>query len=335
MKQLLLTLLVVASVVACTPKETYRKNSGFVFGTMYNIVYKSDKDLQQEILDRLKIYDASLSTYNKESIISRINRNEDVEVDTFFMEVFNQAQYFHQLSEGAFDITVKPLSMLWKFGGQRPDTITIAQYDSLVAIAQDSISAFVGMDKVKLEGRRVVKDDPRIMLDANALAEGCGIDIAASVLDEHGVTDYMVEIGGELRLKGVNQKGERWRIGIDRPTADNDILNRKMQKVLSLTDCAVSTSGWYRQYYMREDGLRLTHIIHPKTGCPIKPEVESVTVVGPNTMTTDALATTFSVVGIEKTREIVSNIEGIDVYIYYLDENGAMQEIELHGREKE
>lgn len=319
--------LLVFIVASCKSNEGYKTNKGFVFGTTYTFIYKSDEDLNEKVMERLKLYDMSLSTYNKESLISKVNRNEEVDVDTFFTKVFRKAEEIYSLSGGAFDITVKPLSSLWKFDGHRHDTITVEQYEALMRVAKDSLSAFVGMDKVRLEGTRVVKVDNRVQLNANALAEGCGIDLAASVLDEYGVTDYMVEIGGELRLKGRNPKGERWRIGIDSPTEENEIWNRQLQRVVSLTDCAVSSSGGYRQYIWREDGQRLSHIIDPRLGVPVQSEIMSVTVVGPNTMTTDALATTFTVVGIDKTLQMMQTLEDIEVYIIYSDDNGQMKEV--------
>lgn len=319
--------LLVFIVASCKSNEGYKTNKGFVFGTTYTFIYKSDEDLNEKVMERLKLYDKSLSTYNKSSLISKVNRNEEVDVDTFFTKVFRKAEEIYSMSGGAFDITVKPLSTLWKFDGQRHDTITVEQYEALMRVAKDSLSAFVGMDKVRLEGTRVVKVDNRVQLNANALAEGCGIDLAASVLDENGVTDYMVEIGGELRLKGRNPKGERWRIGIDSPTEENEIWNRQLQRVVSLTDCAVSSSGGYRQYIWREDGQRLSHIIDPRLGVPVQSEIMSVTVVGPNTMTTDALATTFTVVGIDKIQQMMQTLEDIEVYIIFSDDNGQMKEV--------
>lgn len=329
MKQSIYLLLFLIFVTSCSKEVEYITNKGFVFGTTYTFTYKSDKDLSADMLARLKQYDASLSPFNKESIISKINRNEDVEVDTFFARVYNKAYEMYLLSGGAFDITVKPLSKLWRFDGEKHDTITMAQYEQLVRVARDSLSSFIGMDKVKLENYRVVKEDERIELNANALAEGCGIDLAADLLDERGVTDYMVEIGGEMRLKGKNPKGERWRIGIDSPMGESVLSNRQLYKIVSLTDCAVSTSGGYRQYIWREDSVKLSHIIDPRTGVPVESDILSVTVIGPNTMTTDALATTFTVVGIEKTKEILSKMKGIEVYIIYRDGENSVSEMKL------
>lgn len=334
MKQSIYTclLFVAMFVVSCTPSVEYKTNHGFVFGTTYTLIYKHDKDLQKAVMDRLRLYDASLSPYNQNSIISKVNRNEDVEVDTFFMKVFNKAEEIYRLSGGVFDITLRPLSRLWKFDSQRHDTITVAQYESLIAVAKDSLSVFVGMDKVRLDGRKIVKADERVQLNANALAEGCGIDLAAEVLEEHGVTDYMVEIGGELRLKGRNPRGERWRIGVDSPEEGNILEERKLQRILNLTNCAVSSSGGYRQYIWRADGKRLSHIIDPRTGAPVETEIESMTVIGPNTMTTDALATTFTVLGVEGTREMLRVMEGIRAYVIYRDKDGTLQELELGDR---
>lgn len=335
MKTLRIAALIAAAtaMAGCSPRERYIKNEGFVFGTTYNIVYKHTADLSADILKRLKAYDQSLSTFNDSSIISRINRNESAVADTFFVTVFNKAKEFNQLSGGRFDITIAPLSRLWKFGNHRPDTITTSQYDSIVTKI-DSVKAFVGMDKVWLEGNTVCKADPRVRLDACALAEGYGIDIAAQVLEEHGITDYMVEIGGEIHAKGLNPHGKAWRIGIDRPVEGSTAANRTMQHIISLTNCAISTSGSYRQFYYTDKGERLSHTIDPRSGHPVKHSMLSVSVVGPNTMTTDAIATTLMVAGPDEALAIADSLPGIEAHIIYLDADGIEKEQMTDGFSK-
>lgn len=199
-----------ALLAGCRSAEPqYVRNEGYVFGTTYHYTYAHSADLGQAIALKLRQYDASLSTFNRNSIISRVNRNEDVEVDTFFVTVFRRAQQINRLSGGAYDLTVAPLLDAWGFGFANADSITPQLIDSLMQ--------FVGMDKIDLDGRRVVKADSRVRIEACSLAEGYGVDVAASVLDSAGVTDYMVEIGGEVHVRGRNPKGELWHIAVDKP----------------------------------------------------------------------------------------------------------------------
>lgn len=311
-------------------QQEYIKETGYVFGTTYHITYKYDRSLEEEMLERLRAYDNSLSTFNKNSIISKINRNEEVETDEYFETVYNKAKEIYELSGHRFDITIKPLSRLWKFGDNTPDTISNAVIDSIMDKV-DSVKAFIGFDKTHLEGKHLVKDDSRIMIEAAALAEGYGIDVAASVFEEHGVTDYMVELGGELHVKGLNPQGRKWRISIDKPIEGSNELNRASQNIIGITDCAVSTSGSYRQFYYTQDGRRMQHTIDPLTGRPVEHGMLSVTVVGPNTMTTDALSTTCMVLGPDKALELIESLEGIEVYMIYEDDDKQQKELMTEG----
>lgn len=334
MLRTLFTIAAAASLLAaCTrPDGKYYRNTGFVFGTTYNIVYRHTADLQDSILLRLKQYDNSLSTYNPNSVISRINRNETDTVDAMFAHVYRNALKFNELSGGVFDITVAPLSRLWKFAGDHPDTISVATYDSIVALVPQ-VMPYVGIASTHLSGDTViVKSDPRTTFDACALAEGYGIDLAAQVLEEYGVADYMVELGGELHMRGVNPQGIPWRIGVDKPVENGNILDgRTMQLILSLTDCSVSTSGSYRQFYYTADGRRLQHTIDPRTGRPVEHGMLSVTVIGPNTMTTDALSTSFMVLGPEPARQLAATMDSIEVYFIYEDSLRQVREYMSDG----
>ena len=322
-------LLVVAtiSLAACQSHiPTYQRNTGFVFGTSYNLIYRADSSLANQVMARLGAYDASLSVYNKNSLLSSLNANDTVAADSLLLYVVSQAKHFHHLSNGAFDITVEPLSRLWRFTSDlRDDTISVERFDSLVA-GLDTVMPLVGLDKITIDGNVIRKADRRMKINANALAEGYGIDLAAYVLDEAGVTDYMVEIGGEIHCRGLNPRGGKWRIGIDQPIEGSGVLDRKTQRIIEVTDCAVSTSGFYRQCYHIADGRRVQHTIDPRTGMPVTHSMESVTVVGPNTMTTDALCTTLMVLGPDSALQKIDSYPGIEAYIIYRDEHGIERE---------
>lgn len=333
MSKFISSIFIASLLVGCkvgAPQSEYKYDSGFVFGTDYNFVYRADVDYNDTILERLKLYDASLSTYNGNSIISRVNRNDSVVVDSFFTYVYNKAKEFYRLSEGCFDISVEPLSALWKFGKNHSDTISVDEYNQILSKV-DSVRDFIGLEKTELRDGQIIKADDRIRLNACALAEGFGIDIAASVLEEHGVTDYMVEIGGELHTKGNSPSGRAWRIGVDKPIEGSDYSTRSNQIIVAINDGAISTSGSYRQFYYTADGRRLSHTIDPRTGQPIEHNTISVTVVGPNTITTDALATTFMVLGYERGLALADSIDGIDAFFVFEVEKDSFNTVMTNG----
>lgn len=304
----------------------FRHNSGFVFGTSYSLIYRSRADLCPLVMARLAEYDSSMSVFNPASTITRLNEGDSVVADTMMLHVVGLAKKFHEFSGGAFDITVEPLSRHWRFTRHlENDTISVEQWQALVA-GLDTVMPLVGMDKISVRGNVVRKADRRMKLNANALAEGFGIDLAARVLEENGVTDYMVEIGGEIHCRGVSPRGGKWRVGIDSPIEGSNMLNRQSQRVVELTDCSVSTSGSYRQCYHVADGRRVQHTIDPRTGMPVAHAMESVTVVGRNTLTTDALCTTLMVLGPDSALGKIASLPDTEAYIIFRDADGNLVE---------
>ena len=320
-------LLSVVFLVSCLPKTSqspeYIKISGGTFGTYYHITYlhPEGKNLQTEIEAKFQEFDASLSTFNMQSIISKINKNEDVEVDDFFIQMYDEAVQVSQNTHGAFDITVAPLINAWGFGfgtKDRKETPDVA-----------AILPYIGFHKISLQNQRLVKADPRMMLDASAIAKGQSADVIGELLESEGCEHFMVEIGGEIACKGLNPKGKKWQIGIDRP---DEILfeeQRPLQTVLSLTDCGMATSGNYRQYYYR-NGKKYAHTIHPVTGYPVDHNLLSATVVSSSSMRADAYATAFMVLGVDSSLAICNRLpdvacyliaegEGKDYEVYYSD----------------
>lgn len=290
----------------------YKTTSGFVFGTSYNITYQSDENCDEEIKAVLDSVDFSLSPFNKESIITAVNENRDTKVDAYFTEVFNLAKEVHKATDGAFDITVAPLVNVWGFGFKEGHFPSDREVDSLKAI--------VGFDKVRLEGGKVVKDDPRIMLDCSAIAKGFAVDKIAEMLKRHGVRNYLVEVGGEIVAAGTNPKGKDWSIGVTKPVDDSLSVNSEMQMVVSLTDCALATSGNYRNYYIK-DGRKYAHTINPKTGRPAESDLLSATVIAATCAEADAFATGFMTLGREKTLDVLKKHNGIR-YILIYDKDG-------------
>ena len=215
LKILFLIVLAVASVIIIARQKNtpYQRNTGFIFGTIYNVSYQSSHDLQPEIEAELKRVDASLSPFNKQSIITAVNNNRPVKLDDRFIEVFTLAEKISKETNGAFDITVAPLVNEWGFGfktGVAPTRHVI-----------DSLRAIVGYQKVRLQDGVIRKADPRIMLDCSAIAKGYGSDCVARLLRKHGIDNFMVEIGGEVVTSGINPDRMPWRIGVTKPVDDS------------------------------------------------------------------------------------------------------------------
>ena len=307
---------IVIGLALYVPKQRsvpFQKNTGFVFGTVYNITYESDKDLQKEIEAELQKVDNSLSPFNPTSVISKINRNENVEIDDMFAEVFSLAEKISAETDGAFDITVAPMVNAWGFGfktGNMPDSRQL-----------DSLRAIVGFHKVALENGRVVKKNRRTMLDCSAIAKGYGCDVVARFLQGKGIKNYMVEIGGEIVTCGVNDQRMPWKIGVTKPTDDSLSVNEELQTVLNVTNKAMATSGNYRNFYYK-NGKKYAHTIDPKTGCPVQHNILSATVLADDCATADAYATSFMVLGLDKAKKVLEKHPELMAYFIYSDKNG-------------
>ena len=281
------------------PKLQYYHHQGHIFGTYYNIRYEGSQDLHEAIQQRLKDFDYSLSMFNKESVISRVNRNEPVEVDSLFALMFAEAQQISQLSGGAFDITVAPLVHAWGFGKKTNDPKVKAQEINI-----DSIKAFVGYHKIQLQDLHVLKADDRITLDASAIAKGYACDVVANLLREQGCENLLVDIGGEVVMQGLNDRGQAWRVGISKPKIDATGMENELQEVIESTQLCMATSGNYLQYYF-VDGQRRSHTIDPRSGRPVEHSLLSATVVANSCMRADALATACMVLGANEALQMI------------------------------
>ena len=307
-----LVLLIVGTVLIIRQQQSmpYQKCSGLIFGTTYHVTYQYDDDLHAEVVAKLKEVDAALSMFNEQSTISKINNNEAVKPDKMFLDVFQLAQQISQDTQGAFDITVAPLVNIWGFGfkhGQEPTTHAI-----------DSLRQFVGYQKVSYNGKTIQKQDPRIMLDCSAIAKGYGTDVVARLLDEKGITNYLVEIGGEVVTRGISEKRVPWKIGVTKPTDDTLHVGNDLQTVLNVTDKAMATSGNYCNFYYK-GGRKYAHTIDPKTGRPVQHNILSATVLCNQCAKADAYATAFMVMGLDKAREVLERNPDLMVYFIYDD----------------
>ena len=278
-----------------TPKTQYYHNQGKIFGTYYNIRYESTEDHHDSIQAVLKAVDQSLSMFNSNSVISKVNRNDCVVLDSLFITMFNEAQTISQLSNGAFDITVAPLVNAWGFG--KNTALGDEAKRLLGKKAQiDSIKTFVGYDKVHLVNHCLQKDEERITLDASAIAKGYACDIVANTLRNLECENLLVDIGGEVVLQGVNDKGQAWKVGISKPKNNGEGMDNTLQEVIASTNLCMATSGNYLQYYIVGNERR-SHTIDPRTGYPVEHSLLSATVSASSCMRADALATACMVLG--------------------------------------
>ena len=303
-KRLLLVLLAV-SLSACFPSNDSGKKEihlqGRTMGTTYNIKVVATIEqvealqLQQKIDDSLKQVNQEMSTYIPDSELSRFNQSqstEPVEISSGFARVLKESIRLGELSNDKLDITVGPLVNLWGFGPeQRPETVPS---EDLLA----STRARVGLKNLHLSGNQLSKDIPNLYVDLSTTAKGYGVDVIAELIEANGITNYLVEIGGEMRLRGFKHTGELWAIAIEKPIFDPSGEHRAVQQVIIPKDNAVATSGDYRNYF-EIDGQRFSHIIDPGTGKPINHNLVSVTVIHPSSMTADGLSTTLLVMGAE------------------------------------
>jgi FAD:protein FMN transferase len=293
------------------------KIAGNAQGTTYHITYiPGNKTINKEPIDSIfRKIDSSLSTYVPASTISRINKNDtSVVADDFFMDVFNRSVEVSATTNGLFDMTVAPVINAWGFGFTKKAKVDSAMIDSLLD--------FVGYKLVRLDGRKLVKKKPPVMLDFNAIAQGYTVDILAAYLESKGITDYLVELGGEVKAKGKKSKQSYWTVGIDQPN-EEPIDGRPLQSVIQLKDRALATSGNYRKFYV-EDGEKRAHIIDPRTGYPAKHNLLSATVLAADCATADAYATAFMVMGMEKARQFLTEHSELQLDVFFIyDENGV------------
>lgn len=294
----------------------YQHDEGFIFGTVYHVTYQHDKDLKPAIEAEMKKVDNALSTFNKSSIISLVNQNKPVELNDMFTDVFTMSESISKETGGAFDITVAPLVNLWGFGFKHSS----APSKHLI----DSIRAFVGYQKVSLRQGKIIKKDPRLMLDCSAIAKGYGVDVVASYLRKQGIKNFIVEIGGEIVSSGISEKRLPWKIGVTKPVDDSTQIDQEIQTILNVTDKAMATSGNYRNFYYK-DGKKFAHTIDPMTGYPVQHNILSATVLADRCATADAYATSFMVMGLDKAKVILEHHPELMVYLIYADKNGKNQ----------
>jgi thiamine biosynthesis lipoprotein len=314
--------------VSCNQENLIQvKFSGSAQGTYYAVTYYSSSgtNYQTEIESLLDAFDQSVSMWVPNSIISKINRDEsDVYPDEIFNELFSMSKEVYKGTQGAFDPTVGPLVNAWGFGFT--DRMKVDQN------VVDSLLPLIGFNKVKRENEKIFKDDPRIQFDFNAIAQGYSVDLVGKLLEEKGITNYLIDIGGEVLGKGMKPNNEFWKVGIEKPS-DNAGYGEGLKAIVNLHNKAMATSGNYRKFY-EENGVRYSHTIDPKTGYPVQHSLLSVSVLANDCGTADAWATACMVSGLENSKELINSNPEMEAYFIYSDENGNLKTYFTPGFEK-
>jgi thiamine biosynthesis lipoprotein len=307
-----LFLIISSFIFSCEEKVEFFKIEGETQGTTYSIIYEGDHpDLKKDIDSLLNVFDMSMSTYEPNSTISKINKGNNIPVDSFFIEMYEKAREVHKKSNGAFDITLGPIVNVYGFGYEEVET----EIDSILI---DSLLQYVGMEKIKIENSFMIKDDINVKLSSNAISQGQAVDMLCNYLESAGINNYMAEIGGELRTSGLKYNN-KWKVGIDKPFEGNNVPGENIQTVLHITDKALASSGNYRHFYIRK-GKKYSHTIDPKTGYPAFQDIKSSTIIADDCMSADAYATACMVLGLEKSIKLVESQADLDAYFVYTDQ---------------
>ncbi len=291
-----LCIIVALAYTGCKESE-YHRTEGLIWNTAYHITFKGDKSLEDSVMTVLDDVGKSLNVFDTTSLVSRVNRNISTVVDEHFKRVYKASLDVNSKSCGMFDPTLSPLITAWGFGmGHTPtaDTLNI-----------DAIMKYVGIGKTHLNGDTLVKENPDISFNFSAVAKGYACDAVGAMLRRNEVTDYLVEIGGEIVASGVSPSMTQWKVSIDRPVVSDSIIHDS-SAIIKLTDAGLATSGNYRNFHM-EKGHRFGHTISPKTGRPVATDVVSATVIAPTAMMADAMATACMAAGSEVSKTMMSS----------------------------
>ncbi|SDG66695.1 thiamine biosynthesis lipoprotein [Chitinophaga filiformis] len=328
-KQLLI-LCFILCISAATSAQRLVTVEGKAQGTYYIIKYLSDDttSLQHAIDSLFADIDQSLSLYKPGSLINRFNEGIGVQMDHHMQAVVTRSLQISKASNGAFDITVKPLVDVWGFGVRKPAVQKIPAADTLRRVLQ-----YVGYRYLQVRGQQLTKKKKGVEIDCNGIAQGYTSDVMARLLEQKGITNYLVDVGGELCSRGHNQHGKVWTVGIERPaTDDNDY---PVQALLALDNKAITTSGNYRRFF-DQGGTRFAHSINPATGEALHSNIISVTVIARDAITADGFDNALILMGVERGLSFISQHPeyGLEAYFIFKDEKGKIQERFSPGFEK-
>ena len=324
--KIIIPLLLAVAVVALIAKDCERNTAkpaqpsvtlrGEALGTFYQItaIGSLPDNFQQRLDSLFEVANRSMSIFDKSSLLSRINRGETAVADNHIIHCVEIAQKVSQISDGAYDITIKPLVEAFGFAGKHPNyTVNV-----------DSLLQFVGYEKLSVEGNTIRKSDPRVMIDLNSIAKGYTVDLAARLVESTGCESYLVDIGGEIYCRGTNPRGEKWGVGIETPFEGNfSLTGEHITTIVRVSDTGMATSGNYRNFRTDSEGNKYTHIIDPRTGENTTSSLLSATVLAESCTLADAYGTMFIALGLERSREVAERESIAALFIY--DEGGKMR----------
>ena len=311
------------AVTSCNDQPQKMVLQGFAQGAGYAVTYydMEGRDFQSGVDSIFHAVDMSVNLWVDNSVICKVNRNEDVILDNIFIDNFNIAQKAAQLSDGYFDPSISPLVGAWGFSAKNGDSITPQLIDSLRLL--------VDYRKVRIEDGKVIKENPAMQLDFNAIAQGYTSDLIGAYLESKGIKDYIVDVGGEIMARGGKPDGSSWVVGIEKPAANWD-SDRVLQQRVELRDKGIVTSGSYRKYVER-DGKRYSHCIDPKTGYPVQHNLLSATVIAETSVWADALASICMVMGMERSLEIINSLDGVEAYYIFVNDQNELETFATEG----
>lgn len=323
MKRLAILFGIIVLLTSCNRQPKKIMLQGEAQGSYYAITYydEQERNFQHEINSIFHAVDVSVNLWVDTSVISKVNRNEDVTLDSIFIDNFNIAQEAARLSDGYFDPTISPIVAAWGFSYKHGDSITPQLIDSLKQL--------VDYRKVRIENGMVIKENPAMTLDFNAIAQGYTSDLIASFLDSRGIKNYLVDTGGEIMAHGTKPNGQPWIVGIEKP-ADNWDSEQVVHTRIALRDKGLVTSGSTRKYVER-NGKRYSHCIDPNTGYPVEHQVLSVTVIANSSVWADALASICMVMGMEKSLPLIESMDDVEAYYIYVNENNELETFATEG----
>lgn len=310
-------------LISCKEQPKKTNYSGITQGSYFSITYydESGRTFESEFDSIFDAVENSVSLWDENSIIRKVNRNEDVVVDKVFRDNFEWAKKASEFSDGAFDATIGPLVAAWGFHYKKEMEMTPAMVDS--------IRQLVDFKKIEIIDNKIVKAKPNMTLDFNAVAQGYTADLIGTFLEEKGVTNYLVDVGGEIMARGGKPNGENWIIGIEKPSENYD-SERNVQLKITLKDKGIVTSGNYRKY-IEKDGVRYSHSIDPKTGYPVPQNLLSATVIADNAAWADCLASICMIVGKDKALQMLEDNADIEGYLIFVDEDGTIKTTSTSG----
>ena len=284
---------------SCRRDDSWHSAEGMVWNTAYHIQWRGPEELADSIMAVLDSVGSTMSVFDPNSLVSRVNDTCALRVSLMFTEIYATSRRIHKETEGAFDPTLAPLITAWGFGKGHTCTADTARIDSLLAIT--------GLHRTHLAGDTLIKERRDITFNFSAIAKGYGCDAVGAILRRNGVTDMLVEIGGEISCTGENPRGAAWRVSVDRPVLQKGAPLHESQILIEVTDAGIATSGDYRNFH-ESGGTRFGHTIDPATGRPVKTDVLSATAIAPTAMEADAYATSCMVLGSEKSRRLATRL---------------------------